>query len=482
MSETRRVIDRKWLVMITVSMGVLLATIDGSIVNVALPRLVEDLDTTFPVIQWVALGYLLTLATLTLGVGRAGDVLGKKRIYVVGFALFTAASVLCGLAPSVQILIGVRVLQALGAVMVLSLGPAVLVEAFPASERGKALGLIGTAVSLGIVTGPVVGGLLISSFGWRSIFFVNLPVGIVGTFLAIRHVPHTLPGGRQRFDYVGAALLSASLLALSLGLTLGQERGFADAVVLALGASAFATGGLFVRVELRSASPMIQLRMFRSTLLSVSVVTGYLLFVVLAGTFFLLPFYLEEVQGRPIDQVGLLLGAAPLMLGLVSPFSGSWSDRIGVRPLAVTGLVIAAVSYAAFLTLSVDTSAFHFVVLAVPLGIGMGIFQSPNNSAIMGSVPAAYAGVGGGLLNLTRLLGQITGIAVLGSVWAARVAAAGGPSDAAEATPAQQMSGLTDVIVVMAVIASVAAMVSAYALMRERRSHLGADAQPARLD
>lgn len=468
--------------MITVSTGVLLATIDGSIVNVALPRLVDDLDTTFPVIQWVALGYLLTLATLTLGVGRAGDVLGKKRIYVVGFALFTAASVLCGLAPSVETLIAFRVVQALGAVMVLSLGPAVLVEAFPARERGKALGLIGTAVSLGIVTGPVVGGLLISTFGWRSIFFVNLPVGIVGTVLAVRHVPNTMPGGRQRFDFVGAALLSAALLAVSLGLTLGQEMGFAAPTILALGAAAVVAGALFVRVELMSRSPMIQLRMFRSTLLTVSVATGYLLFVVLAGTFFLLPFFLEEVQGRPIGQVGLLLGAAPLMLGIISPFSGSWSDRIGVRPLAVSGLVISAVSYVAFLTLSVDTSVLHFVALAVPLGIGIGVFQSPNNSAIMGSVPPEYAGVGGGLLNLTRLLGQITGIAVLGSVWAARVAAAGGPSDAAEATPAQQMAGLTDVIAVMAVLVTVAALVSSYALVRERRSDVGADAETTRLD
>lgn len=452
--------------MLTVSMGVLLATIDGSIVNVALPRLVDDLSTTFSVIQWVVLSYLLTLAALTLGVGRAGDVLGKKRIYTIGLGLFTAASVLCGLAPSVEFLIGFRVLQALGAVMVLALGSAVLVEGFPASERGKALGVIGTAVSVGIVSGPVIGGLLISAFGWRSIFFVNLPVGIVGILLAIRYVPDTQTGKRQRFDFIGAALMSFTLLAISLALTLAQEQGFGAPLVVGLLVAAAVTAVVFVRVELTVDSPMVQLRMFRSPILSTAVVTGYLLFVTLSATFFLLPFYLEGIQGRPIEQVGLLLGAAPLMLGIVSPLSGTWSDRVGIQRLTVTGLVVTAVAYAAFLTLDIDTSARHFVLLALPLGLGIGLFQSPNNSAIMGSVPPEYAGVGGGLLTLTRLFGQITGIAVLGSVWAARVAAAGGPANAADALPEQQMQGLHDVIVVLTVLVALSALLSLLAIRR----------------
>ena len=193
--------------MIAVSVSVIMATIDASIVNVAFPTLVEELDTTFNVIQWVALAYLLTIATLTLGMGRLGDVLGKKRLYAVGFIIFTVASLLCGIAPDVSWLIGFRVVQAIGAVMLLALGSAILVESFPPSERGKALGLIGTAVSLGIITGPMVGGLLISAFSWRAIFLVNLPVGILGTWLAIRYVPNTPPAEGQRFDIVGALLM-----------------------------------------------------------------------------------------------------------------------------------------------------------------------------------------------------------------------------------------------------------------------------------
>lgn len=450
----------KWWVMVAVSMGVLLATIDGSIVNVAMPRLVEELNTSFNVIQWVALAYLLTLATLTLGVGRVGDVYGKKAIYTVGFAVFTGASVLCGLAPSVGFLIALRIVQAVGAVMILALGPAVLLEAFPSTERGKALGLIGTAVSIGVITGPLVGGLLISTFGWRSIFFVNLPVGILGTVLAIRYVPRSSRLGRQKFDFLGAALLSGALLAVCLALTTGQERGFGSPTVLMLAGVGVVAAVLFVIAERRVASPMIRLGMFRSPLLTVSVVTGYLQFVALSATFFLLPFYLEEVQGRPIGQVGLMLGAAPLVLGLVSPWAGSLSDRVGVRPLTLAGMVVTTLTYVGYLTLDVDTTVLHFVLLALPLGLGLGVFQSPNNSAIMGSVPSEYAGVGGGLLTLTRLLGSVTGVAVLGSLWATRVAAAGGPVDASAATPAQQMTGLHDVIVVMALLLAVATVLA----------------------
>ncbi len=471
----------RWWVMLTVSMGVLLATIDGSIVNVALPGLVGDLDTTFAVVQWVSLGYLLTLATLTLGVGRLGDVIGKKRIYTAGFAAFTMASVLCGLAPSVEFLIAFRVLQGLGAVMVLALGPAVLLEAFPPNQRGRALGMIGTAVSVGVVTGPVVGGILISAFDWRAIFFVNIPVGIVGTLLAVRYVPESIPGVRQRFDYAGAALMSSGLLAASLALTMGQEAGYSSPTIIGLFAVVVAVTVWFVRIELRSDSPMIQLRIFRSPLLTISVVTGFLQFVVLAGTFFLLPFYLEQIQGRPIAQVGLLMGAAPLVLGIVSPISGSSSDRIGVRPLTLAGLTVTALAYLGFLTLDVETTALHFVLLALPLGLGIGLFQSPNNSAIMGSMPAEYGGVGGGLLTLTRLMGQISGIAVLGSLWATRVIAAGGPGDAAAATAGQQMRGFHDVIVVMVFLVGAAAAGGAVALYRERRSNLRADVAAAGL-
>ena len=293
-------------------------------------------------------------------------------------------------------------------------------EAFPPSERGKALGWIGTAVSLGIITGPVVGGLVISAFSWRAIFFVNLPVGIIGTILAIRYVPKTPPAPGQRFDFAGAFLLGVSLFSLSLALTLGQERGFASPLILAAFGVSVLAGVGFAFVELRVDSPMVELRLFRNPMLSVSVISGFLVFSCLSATFFLFPFYLEGVLGFDIGTVGLLLGAAPLMIGVISPLSGTLSDRIGIRPLTLAGLVILAVTFLGFQTFGVDTSIPHFLALVIPVGIGVAVFLSPNNSAIMGSVPPEYMGVGGGIMTLTRLLGQIVGIAVLGSVWASK--------------------------------------------------------------
>lgn len=463
--------SRKWLVMAAVSTGVILATIDGSIVNVAFPTLVEELDTTFHVIQWVALGYLLTIATFTLGMGRLGDVIGKKALYASGFALFTLASVLCGLSPSVGWLIGFRIFQALGSVMILALGSAILVEAFPPSERGKALGWIGTAVSLGIITGPVLGGILISAFSWRAIFFVNLPVGIIGTWLAVRNVPRSRPSPGQRFDIAGALAMSVSLFSLSIALTLGQDLGFGSVQILAGFAVSAVSAIGFVFIELRVDSPMIQLRLFRNPMLSVSVITGFLVFAGLSATFFLLPFYLEGVLRFEVGQVGLLMGAAPLMVGLISPLSGSLSDRIGIRPLTLAGLVIVGLSFVGFLTFGVDTSVPHYLVVAISIGVGVAVFQSPNNSAIMGSVPREYMGLGGGLMTITRLLGQISGIAVLGSVWATSTATAAGGNlpegGASMAPPLAQVAGLHVTYSIAAGIMVVAVIIGAWGLRKE---------------
>ncbi|MGB7861200.1 MAG: DHA2 family efflux MFS transporter permease subunit [Acidimicrobiia bacterium] len=466
--------DHKWVILGTISVGILLATIDGSIVNVALPTLVDDLGTTFNVIQWVGLGYILTIATLTLGMGRLGDVVGKKWIYTAGFLVFTIASAACGLAPRVSWLIGFRVVQAIGAVMILALGSAILVEAFPSRERGKALGWIMSAVSFGIIIGPVLGGLLISAFSWHAIFLVNIPVGIAGTWMAIKYVPRTRPAAGQKFDLLGATLMSASLFCLSLALTLGQEAGFASTPILALFGASLTTATAFVIVELRVEHPMLQLRLFKSVMLTVGVVTGVLVFVCLSAVFLLLPFYLSGVLGWSVLRMGLLLGVAPVMMGIVSPLSGTLSDRIGVRRLTLGGLTVIALSYVGFLTLTTETTAIHFVALAIPYGIGIGIFQSPNNSAIMGSVPAEYMGVGGGLLNLTRLLGQIVGIAVLGSIWATLVAKADGgslPSGGATAAgAAAQLSGLHGTLLIAIGIMVVAMGFGVWGLREEQRS------------
>jgi EmrB/QacA subfamily drug resistance transporter len=459
------------MVLTTVGSGVILATIDSSIVNVALPTITDEFDSTFRAIQWIPLAYILVIATLTLGTGRLGDIVGKKKIYTAGFGLFTIASALCGLSTSVPMLIGFRVVQAVGAVMILSLGAAILVAGFPPTERGKALGFIGTFVSIGIVTGPAVGGILISLYDWRSIFLVNIPVGIIGVILALRYVPNTPPVPGQRIDIPGMLLLSGALFSFSFAITRGQVSGFADPLNLVLFAAAVAIVVIWIGVERRAPSPMIRLDLFRNPMLSVSVVTGFMVFTLVAPIIFLLPFYLEGVLGYDIRTVGLLLGAAPLAIGVVAPVAGALSDRIGIRRLTVTGLVIVAFAFLGFQTLTETTEWWQFVLVAVPLGIGMGTFQSPNNSAIMGSMPPEYAGLGAGVLSITRLLGQVTGVAVLGSLWSARVAAIAGPQfagDASAAPGSAQVTALREVFLWGVVVMAVALIIGIWGLRKER--------------
>jgi len=464
--------SRKWYVMAAVAMGVFLATIDGSIVNVALPTLVRELQTEFAVVQWVVLAYLLTVTTLILSVGRLGDMMGKKPIYAAGFIIFTLGSALCGTAPTVYWLIGFRVLQAIGAAMMMALGMAIVTEAFPPPERGKALGIMGSIVSIGIVVGPVLGGMILSALSWRWIFYVNLPIGIAGILMVARFVPDIKPAGKQRFDYLGAFTLFVSLMALLLALTFGQQIGFTEIRILALFAIWPVFLAIFLMIELRSSQPMIDLSLFQNRLFSVNLVTGFVTFVSIAGTIILMPFYLENVLGYDPRSVGFLLAVVPISMGVIAPVAGSLSDRVGTRPITVAGLFVLLVGYYAISTLTIQTSSLGFILRFLPIGIGMGIFQSPNNSAIMGSAPRERLGIASGLLSITRALGQTAGIAVLGALWASRVAYLLGvvPQGGATTAPASvQAAALQDTFSVVLILVGLALMLGIWGLVQEYR-------------
>jgi EmrB/QacA subfamily drug resistance transporter len=465
--------SRKWYVMAAVAMGVFLATIDSSIVNVALPTLVRAFGTEFAVVQWVVLAYLLTVTTLMLSMGRLGDMIGKKPLYAAGLVVFTLGSVLCGLSPSVYWLIGSRVLQAVGAAMTMALGMAIVTEAFPPSERGRALGISGSMVSVGIVVGPVLGGILLGALSWHWIFFVNLPVGIVGVWMVIRYVPDLKPAGGQRFDLLGALTLFVSLMALLMALTLGQGVGFTQSGILALFAAWLVFLVIFVAIERNSKQPMIDLSLFKNRLFNVNLITGFITFVCMSGTIILMPFYLENVLGYDPRSVGFLLAVVPIAVGIVAPISGSLSDRFGTRPITVIGLLALLGGFYAISTLDTQTSALGYVLRFLPIGIGMGVFQSPNNSAVMGAVPRTRLGVASGLLSITRTLGQSAGIAALGALWASRVAYRAGsalPAGATSAPAPVQVAALGDTFVVTVILLTLALGVAVWGLVQERRS------------
>jgi EmrB/QacA subfamily drug resistance transporter len=473
-STQGQVVDHrlKWYVMASVSMGVFLGTIDGSIVNVALPTLVQDLQTDFPTIQWVVLAYLLTQGTLMLSVGRLGDMIGKKHIYVLGYAIFTFGSFLCGLAPTVQWLIASRVLQALGGSMTAALGVAIVIEAFPSEERGKALGVIGTVVSLGIVLGPTLGGVILLALSWHWIFFVNLPIGIVGIVMVLIYVPNFKPKTSQRFDFVGSGTMFISLCSFLLALTIGQRIGFSSRIIFLLFLSSIFFLIVFIFTESKVKHPVIDLHMFRNILFSINLLNGSMVFIALAGGIFLLPFYLENVMGLEPQVVGLVMAALPALLGITAPISGVLSDRYGTRPMTVLGLIILVIGYSILRTIDSQTTVFGMIWRILPLGMGVGFFQSPNNSAVMGSVLRERLGVASGLLGLTRVIGQTTGIAILGALWTTRVFSYVGdnlPGGATTASIQAQVAGLKDTIGIQVFLMLVAMAGAVWAWKKEWR-------------
>ncbi len=464
---------RKWFVLAASSLAAFSATVMATSINVAIPSVVRAFDSEFAVVQWVVLSYLLANSTLLPIIGRVADMLGKKPLFVAGFVVFTLASLLCGISPSVGWLIGFRALQGVGAGLLLALGLAIVTDTFPSHERGKALGINGAILSAGIVVGPSLGGFLVDAFSWRWVFAIGVPVGIVGVLLALRYVPEGSSEGRQRFDLPGAATLFSCLLALLLALTLGQRRGFLSVEIVTLFALFAVLFGVFLRLEHRSPDPVVDLKLFRHPELSVGLASGLAAFIAIAGTIFLMPFYLENVLGYAPREVGLLMAVVPIVLVFVAPIAGSLSDRYGPRPVTVVGLALVFVGYLAIGTLDQDTTALGYILRFLPIGLGMGVFQSPNNSAIMGAVPRERSGVAGGLLSMTRSLGQTAGIAVLGTIWSVRVNARAQQDLGGEATAAPlaaQVGGLHDMLYVVQVMIFLALLLCVWTLVRDYRN------------
>jgi EmrB/QacA subfamily drug resistance transporter len=412
--------NRKWLVLASVGMGIFLGTIDSSIVNIALPTMVNYFKTDFAIVQWVVLAYLLTLTTLMLSMGRLADMFGKKPIYTLGIILFTIGSLSCGLSPSIYLLIAARVFQGIGATMVTSLGMAIITESFPGKERGMALGINSAIVSVGIVLGPTLGGFILQNLSWHWIFFVNLPVGVIGTLMVLRFVPNYRPQGGQKFDYPGSVTLFIALLSLLIGLTIGQDRGFLEPIVLILFLISILFAAIFIYIELHSRQPLIEMEYFKNRSLRINLMTRLLSFLSLAGATLLMPFYLENVLGYNPQQTGLMLLVTPITVGIVAPISGTLSDRFGTRTISVIGLGMLVFGAYCITTLDANTTTIGYLLRFIPIGIGSGMFQSPNNSAIMGTAARERLGIMSGIVSISRTLGQTIGIALLGAVWASR--------------------------------------------------------------
>lgn len=465
--------SKKWFVMSATAAGIFLSTIDGSIVNIALNTLVDSLHEPLAVIEWVVLAYLLVNATLMLSIGRLADMIGKKKIFIGGMATFTLGSVLCGLSPNVTMLISSRVVQAIGAAMMMAVGMAITTECFPPQERGKALGINGIFVSIGVITGPTVGGIILQYLSWHWLFFVNVPVGIIGILLALLFIPDIKPQGKEKFDFMGAGTMFVCLISFLMALSIIQTEGFKNWIIYVLLIISVVMGVLFIRTEKRAPQPMIDLHLFENSLFSINLATGLLIFVASAGVTLLIPLYFQNVMGFDPQKTGLLMIISPIAMALAAPISGSLSDKIGSRKLTTIGLSVALFGYLFYILFSSTSSILLYVVAFLLTGTGMGIFQSPNNSAVMGSAPKSRLGVASGLLSLTRTLGQTVGISILGALWEANVFHFAGNVQAADATQAPipaQVSGLHVAMMFAAVIIVAALCLSAWALITVTRN------------
>ena len=387
-----------------------MATLDGGIVNIALPVLSRELHVSIDAIQWVVTAYLLTISIMLLIWGKLSDLYGKKFIFSGGFLVFSLGSVLCSFAHTLAFIVAARVLQALGASAMMALSQGIVTGTFPPSERGRALGVLGTMVALGSLVGPSLGGILVSAFGWPSIFLINIPIGVIGFVCAIVLIPEIFEKQENRsFDLRGTALFVFALLLLFLGLLFVQEGRIPIVWLAPIVLVSLTVLWLFLRTEKKKENPLLSVGLFHVHEFSTGLAAAYLTFIGMNATTLFIPFYLQNLLGFDAMKAGLVISAYPITMAVFSPLSGWLSDRISYRPLTVTGMAVTTTAFVLLATINETTSVPKLVILMCLLGAGAAIFMSPNSSSVMGSITRAQLGIAGGLNALFRNLGMVSG-------------------------------------------------------------------------
>ncbi len=402
----------KWHHFGVAALAAFMATLDSSIVNVALPTIAGEFDADVKVVAWTVQAYLLTTMALLLVGGRLLDLWGERKVMAVGFAVFTAGSALCAFSVSVPMLIVSRAFQGLGAAVLMSANQGLVARAFPPAQRGRTLGIVGTVVAVGLASGPPLGGLLIGALGWRSIFYINIPIGAVAILYCLRVLgSHTTSADGGRFDWVGSLFIVIGLASLFAGIDRGVDQGWGDAIVLGLIAASLLLFALFVLHERRAASPLLDLSVFSNRFFVQSCAATYLAFFAMISTVILLPFYLQEVRAFRPEKVGLVMMTLPASMLLVAPVGGWISDRIGARAPATFGLGLVGTGLLLLSGIESQTAIVEILTPLALIGVGMGFFGSPNSSAILSSVAPAKVGAASGLSALMRTSGVAFGIA-----------------------------------------------------------------------
>jgi len=403
----------RWIVFATVVTGTFMVNIDSSIMNVAIPVLEQEFHAGPGILQWVISAYLLVITGILPIVGSLSDRYNRKSIFIIGVVVFTGGSVLCGFSESIPQLILFRILQSIGGSIIMGNVMSIVSFIFPVGQRGRPLGLIGSVVAAGTIVGPSLGGGLITLYGWRSIFWVNVPIGIMAVLASIFVLmPIRAEKSSRKFDIAGSILFFVGISSLMLVISEGQTWGWTSVrsfVAFVVGVLAFAA---FVMQELKSQSPVIELSLFRSRPFILGNLAGYLSYVMMMIPGFLLPLYMHDVLHISTANIGLLLTPQAISMILFSPVGGWMADKFGTNWPATTGLLLGTAGLGLMALLNASSSYFDIVIALSVFGLGMGIFTSPNNVSVLESVPIEKSGLTGSLIATVRNFGRVSGVAI----------------------------------------------------------------------
>lgn len=456
----------RWLVVGAVCVGAFMGQVDSSIAQLLLPRLEYEFGARLSVVSWVAVAYLVTMAGFLPIFGHLADLVGRKLLYIGGFLVFVFGSGLCGFAPNLSILIGFRVVQAIGAALLSSNSVAIVVTAAGPGQRGRALGIQAAAQAVGLSVGPVIGGLVLATLGWRWVFWINVPFGLAACVIGWLVIPPTadLPDQSGGFDWKGAFLLLPSMAAFIAVISEGHVWGITSPALLGGVLVTVVFGFFFVHAErTSSAAPLVDFTLFRSSAFSAGNAAGLMAYAMLFGLFFLMPFILIRLYHDNVFIAGLRLAIVPMALGLVAPISGALSDRLGTHLLTVLGMLACGAGLILlYFTINESATGLPTVMFAFAvLGAGQGLFASPNNNSIMAAAPAPVTGEAGGLMNVVRSIGMSIGIAAASALLSWRLGAlTGRPVNTLGAAPEVLLDGGRSVILLLVGFAAAAALIS----------------------
>ena len=463
----------KWSILFTVLIMTFMVTLDGSIVNVALPVMSGELNASMGDIEWVASIYLVVTCATILIFGRLGDMIGKVRIFQIGVILFTIGSLLCSISGTLPLLIGARVVQGLGSAAALANNQGLITESFPPDERGKALGFVSTFVALGSMTGPTLGGMILTVLPWTYIFLINIPVGVLSFLIGLRTLPNKKPAKPGRLDAKGSVLLLLSILLLFGSFTLLQN-GVSLPIIIGIIAGAVFLA-LFIMVEKRMDDPLVSIGIFKNKMFSLNLFTMLTAFIAIGANNIIMPFYLQDARQFSPGMAGLLMTVIPLITAVMGPISGTMSDHIGSELPTMIGLIFTTVGLALMTMLGIDTTIAVIILFLAVIAVGSALFQSPNNSLVMGSVSRDELGLVGSLAGLVRNMGMSVGITAGTSLLYSRMSDMAGyrVTNYIPGQPDVFLYGLRSVYIMLAVVVFVGALLTiirfVYARKQERK-------------